>query len=298
MRRWQTAKGPGRPEGVMASEAESTMVDMKRGVYRRIYAGFLEGKRINHVSARSEMAFWRLLVIADDFGNFPADPALLRVKAFPRRQISTKAVGEILDELADPNPYGALIHRYKVGEDPYGHIIGWVDLQPGARNGKRYERYPADPHFQTGNAARGNPGASGCIQGNPVQTGKASAYQNQTRSLPDNHQNQTSAERKPLALAGGDGVHPQGLAGWLAGVGVEDPSLGRIVRAAGLLGYTQAQAEEQWRQCATAKAPIGALIERLNKALKIGRDDIGIGGTVAAATKFISQQRKNRGIAL
>lgn len=286
----------------MASEATSVPVDMKRGVYRRIYAGFLEGKRINHVSARSEMAFWRLLVLADDYGNFPADPMLLRVKAFPRRQITAKAVSEILAELSNPEPYGPLITLYKVGAEPYGHIVGFVDLQPGGRNGKRYERFPANPHSEAKNEGRVNPGESGCIQVNPGVPGKASAHQNQTRSLPENNQDQTRPPPRPLALAGGDGVHPQGLAGWLAGVGVEDPSLGRIVRAAEAAGFTIAQAEVQWRECATAQAPARALVARLNAALHIGKKATGIAGQIgsiaASSGRSLEDIRRRKGAGL
>jgi hypothetical protein len=49
---------------------EGITVDLVRGVYCRIYASATKGRRINSVSIMAELLFWRLHLIADDFGAF------------------------------------------------------------------------------------------------------------------------------------------------------------------------------------------------------------------------------------
>lgn len=117
------------------------VVDLKRGIYRRLYSGAIKGKRINAVSVQAEMVFWRLHMIADDFGNFEAEPDLLRAAAFVRRpEITTNALAIAMGELTAQ----ALVARYEHDGDAYGHIVGFVAMQP-TKNGKRARRYPEPP---------------------------------------------------------------------------------------------------------------------------------------------------------
>ena len=67
-------------------------VDLTRGSYRRVYAGFIAGKRICKLSMLAEAFFWRLHAVADDFGNCVGDPALLAQQTAGRRTEEITAV--------------------------------------------------------------------------------------------------------------------------------------------------------------------------------------------------------------
>jgi hypothetical protein len=129
-------------------EASST-IDMTRGIYRRIYSGFLHGRRINQVSWMAEAWFWRLQALADDFGNFICDPEYLRGQAAPRRRLSPSRAIVLTDELVAVG----LVEKYQIGAETFGHISGFENLQPPPRNGRRVRR------------VLGSPGESGGVRG-------------------------------------------------------------------------------------------------------------------------------------
>ncbi|HEX2972656.1 MAG TPA: hypothetical protein VHP11_10005 [Tepidisphaeraceae bacterium] len=127
-------------------------VDLTRGVYRRIYSGATRGRRINSVSPLAELLFWRLHLVADDFGAFEADPYLIQCSALPlRRTITEGQIADALGELAGAR----LVELYQVHGEAYGRIVGFEDFQPAPRNGRRIKRYPLPD------------GDSGGIQVNP-----------------------------------------------------------------------------------------------------------------------------------
>ncbi len=118
--------------------AEEKIVDMTKGVYRRVYAGFVSGRRLCSVSIGAEAWFWRLNATADDFGNRPADPCLM-ADAAGRRALAPKQVAEWTQELLG----AGLIEEYEVAGDSYLHIVGFEDNQPAGKNGRRIQRHPA-----------------------------------------------------------------------------------------------------------------------------------------------------------
>lgn len=135
--------------------SKESVTDMRRGVYRRIYSGATRGERINKLTGDQERLFWRLNMICDDFGNFRADPVLLKADALPLVKAATPGkIRKWLDAIADTG----LACRYSSDGDDYGHIVGFEELQPAGRNGKRIQRHPM------------HPGESGCIQGNPGES--------------------------------------------------------------------------------------------------------------------------------
>ena len=143
---------------------DGKITDLTRGVYRRVYAGATTGERINKASDAAEVLFWRLHMIADDFGNFPAKPSLIKSYALPEKDIWNKArISKHLTELDNitNTAGGKLISLYSVGSDNYGHIVGFEITQPAGRNGKRVMRYP---------------GESGCIQIHPDSSGLCSSH--------------------------------------------------------------------------------------------------------------------------
>ncbi len=185
-------------------------LDMTRGQYRRQYAGYVRGRRINAVSLMAEAWFWRINVIFDDFGNGDADPVLLHAATVGRRAgVSPEDVSKWVDELVGKE----LLARYSVNGDDYLHIVGFTDLQPGGKNGKRVHRFPASPWDIGGNGpdiAAGDvagerlddsPGESGGIQVNPEMAGQSKPHHYKDKDK-DNHQDKDN--EKPAAQASGE----------------------------------------------------------------------------------------------
>lgn len=142
-------------------------VDMTKGVYRKVYAGYLWGERISSVTLMVEAWFWRLHAIADDFGNLSGDPARMATEAGGRRRISPKQAQSMTDDLLAVG----LVTRYETDGAKYIHIVGFEDRQPANRNGSRIQRHPKHPPETIPQTAqtpepgiRVNPGESGGIR--------------------------------------------------------------------------------------------------------------------------------------
>lgn len=165
----------------MAAAEQNT--DMTGGQFRRLYSGYLTGKRINSVSMSAEAWFWRLHSIADDCGNLMGDPKLLCSLAAPRRDITPKQAREWTEELVTAK----LIYRYASDEDTYIHIIGFEQKQiASSRNGKRIQKFPTHPD----NTLEINEGAirkSQTIQEIPSKSGKLEDGQDADTKIPSQH---------------------------------------------------------------------------------------------------------------
>ncbi|HEX5243371.1 MAG TPA: hypothetical protein VFW23_08950 [Tepidisphaeraceae bacterium] len=138
-----------------------TIVDLSWGVYRRQYAGYGRGRRINSISLAAEAWFWRVhSIAADDFGNLDADPILVHAATVGRRPaVTVEDVSSWLCEMQRAE----LIQHYEVGLEKYLHVTGFVERQPANRNGRRIRRCPPSP-WDNPDASNG---ASGGIRGNP-----------------------------------------------------------------------------------------------------------------------------------
>lgn len=167
----------------MASSMAETVTDLTKGVYRRIYGGFITGQRINKLSIGAEAWFWRVLVSVDDFGNGRADPDLCKAATAGGRKVTTKQVSDWLREMRDVG----LLRLYTVKGEHYLHVVDFEETQPAGRNGRRFKRYPGESEgIQVNpgeskktnqndlilenaeeNSVGGNPGESRCIQNNP-----------------------------------------------------------------------------------------------------------------------------------
>lgn len=163
-----------------------SIVDMTRGVYRRMYAGFLDGKRINSVSIQAEAWFWRLNALADDFGNLKASPRRVAHDASPKRLIGIPRSNGWVRELVDAK----LIEHYEVDGECFIHIKNFTDLQPAGRNGKRIQKCK-------------RPGESGCIQVNPEKSGCVVRPDNDTDTHTDTHTDTEAGESKQSNPGGG-----------------------------------------------------------------------------------------------
>lgn len=141
------------------------VTDLTRGVYRRLYGGFIKGQRINKLSLQAEAWFWRVFAVADDFGNYDADPELVKDATKGRRKVTTNQVERWLNEMESVG----LITFYHNRAERYLHIYKFELTQPAGKNGKRLKRFPL-------------PGESDGIQVNPDSS---SASDNDPHS--DNH---------------------------------------------------------------------------------------------------------------
>lgn len=120
--------------------SQNKTTDLTKGVYRKIYGGFLRGKRINKVSFEAQLLFFRLHAIADDFGNMDAE--CLAVDAFPRgRRVDDDEAEAWAGELVEAE----LVRAYEVDGNAYLHIYDFVELQPAGKNGTRIKRVPEPP---------------------------------------------------------------------------------------------------------------------------------------------------------
>lgn len=127
------------------------------GRFRKLYAsGVIEGRRVNTVSLQAEAWLWRLVLIADDYGNLPADPAILKGKGAPLRKLTPGQIKKYTGELTDVG----LIVPYSADGEDYLHIDGFESRQTSP-NGRRMQLYPLPK------TNRGNPVESGGIRMNP-----------------------------------------------------------------------------------------------------------------------------------
>lgn len=144
---------------------EDAVTDLTRGVYRRLYSGFIRGQRINKLSLQAEAWFWRVFAVADDFGNCEAEPDLLKALTAGRRKVTAKQVERWLIEMEAVG----LVTFYFNKAERYLHIYKFEETQPAGRNGKRLKRFPL-------------PGESDGIQVNPDSSSASHSH-----SHSDNH---------------------------------------------------------------------------------------------------------------
>lgn len=126
------------------NRTEETVTDLTRGVYRRIYSGFIKGQRINSIPLESEAWFWRVLAAVDDFGNMEADPDLFRDATAGRRQVTSQQACQHLVQLVKAR----LVQLYEISDEAFLHVIGFEEIQPAGKNGRRIRRCPIPDESQ------------------------------------------------------------------------------------------------------------------------------------------------------
>lgn len=82
---------------------------------RMIREGVTTSEPLSAVSFEAECLFFRLLVVADDFGAFDGRPVIVRAKTMPLRDVTAAQIDSWLRELAEQD----LIVRYEVEGKPY-----------------------------------------------------------------------------------------------------------------------------------------------------------------------------------
>lgn len=241
-------------------------IDLTLGIYRRIYAGFRMGHRINAVSIGAEAWFWRLNAIADDYGNFLADPTILRNEAAGRRSVTVKQAEAWLAELVP-----SLVALATLDGERFGHIIGFEKLQPAGKNGRRIRK------------VRVHPGESGGIQNNPEnpnQSGPAHTH-TQPHTQDHSHSQPQDGESKPNegiphlnGLGGRVGAWtPTTLATALITAGVSKSAATRLgTYASKFAGFDVVGEYGRLRNTQSVTSPSGALVNLMAKHAGIEMD--------------------------
>ena len=105
---------------------------------RIISSGILTSDSLSKLSWFDQCVFFRLLVLADDYGRYDARPAVIRGQAFSLYDVTNKDIQAALSRLAAVG----IIGLYEVGGRSYLQLEHWNSYQR-VRNSK--EKYPAPP---------------------------------------------------------------------------------------------------------------------------------------------------------
>lgn len=269
-------------------------MDLRKGLYRLIYAGFIWGRRINSVPLEAEAWFWRLHAVADDHGNLPAEEARLGAltKGY-RADMRDSDVGALCARLE----MAGLIARYEAGGEQFYHILDFPVLQPAPRNGRRLQRFHLHPPgLDRGEAVgesggiRGNPGEPWGTRGSPgesggIQTVRASHSHSHTHSQQHHQQHsdahaQTHAERNPAAAAAAVGLSSEEIESRAAYLSRKPSWLGESKRwlspaavreFAGDVRVTEAVVAEAYAEGKAARSlsnPAGVVIKHIRQAVQ------------------------------
>ena len=98
----------------------------------------LESNQLNNLSDFAERVYYRLHMVADDWGDFNADPELLVARLFPF-QSKTLDPALILGALLELQGQD-LAFFYHEAQGLYGHLIPWSSEQ--RLREKSQHRYP------------------------------------------------------------------------------------------------------------------------------------------------------------
>lgn len=104
---------------------------------RVIKEAITTSSRIDALSAHAEVLFYRLLVVADDFGYMDARLPIVKARCFPLKDYGNPSIEQWLAELAA----NELIARYTVSGQPYLSINQWSQ-----RLRIQQSKYPAPNH--------------------------------------------------------------------------------------------------------------------------------------------------------
>ncbi len=103
---------------------------------RMIRDSILRSLTLDRLTMGAEVMFYRLMVSADDFGIFPADPPLVLSACFPRKvkTLDLRQVERWLQEIGKE-----LVCFYRVEGKTFGHFITWAKYQ---RKRAQHSKYP------------------------------------------------------------------------------------------------------------------------------------------------------------
>lgn len=84
---------------------------------------FFRSPKTARVSVEARYLLLGLMTEADDYGNVPLDPRLVRGSVLALDDLSIEAVENLVAELAREE----LVTPYEVDSENFGHIAGWSD---------------------------------------------------------------------------------------------------------------------------------------------------------------------------
>lgn len=230
------------------------------GRYRKLYAiGVIEGRRINAVSMEAECWLWRLQLIADDYGNLPADVDIIRGRAAPKRKITPGKIRKLNAELVA----SGLIVGYESEGEGYYHCAEFERMQTSP-NGRMVQRYP---EYHPSGGIQLNPG-NPVLPSNQPETSPRPA---RTRDQPEPEAAGPGAETSPGRV--GSGLNPNARAGGsarmeLEHLGVSADMAKRLARA-GVTADEVRRTIAETRADRRVKSPVRAMISRLAEAHQV-----------------------------
>ena len=87
----------------------------------RILRDWTDSERMNQISFQSEILFLRLMMKADDYGSYHANPKLINAFCYPLKNIRETDISRWLQELVS----SGLIALYDAENKPYLHILNF-----------------------------------------------------------------------------------------------------------------------------------------------------------------------------
>ena len=113
-------------------------------------------KTLAQLSDFGERGFWRLMLAADDFGRFPADPTLVLAACFPRMMDKVSLL--MCEQMLRECDAAGLIALYEVDGVMYGQFVK-ADTYFTRR--AKHSKYPPAPHVRSTRIASA-PEVRGC----------------------------------------------------------------------------------------------------------------------------------------
>lgn len=108
---------------------------------RIIKESALDSEDLDKLSNGAERLFWRLVVVADDFGRFEGSPQVVKARCFPRK-VDTLRTSEVQTWMNELEP--SLVRFYHVNGRQYGFFINWLTHQQKRANKSKFPEPPVD----------------------------------------------------------------------------------------------------------------------------------------------------------
>ncbi len=180
-----------------------TSDDAVRNLYRRHYASYIRGRRINLLTLEAEAWFWRLHDNADDFGNLEGDPLLCYARSVGGRR--NTVTPEMVEGWIEDMVSVGLILRYEADAGIFLHFLGFTKLQPGGKNGRRVRQFPAPPFSEFEIDVSSLPTTNTNSKGIPVNPGVSSPLPCPISHVPLPITQEPCPTSQPTAEDGGNG---------------------------------------------------------------------------------------------
>lgn len=102
---------------------------------------------LDALSPEAERFFWRLILVADDFGRFEADPRIMLAKCFPLRvrRLTTERITRWWMELCNVQT----VVSYRINDKLYGYFPAWNKHQTQRAKVSKYPDPPTSANICT-----------------------------------------------------------------------------------------------------------------------------------------------------